>query len=223
MVATSQINEGLLVITDKQTDGKGQRGNSWMTTPGMNLTFTLVLKPGFLKVTEQFQMTMVISLALKQVLQYYVPRELVNIKWPNDLYINDRKTAGILIENNLRGNTIDHMLVGIGLNVNQLEFGGLNATSVLKETGEMTDLDVLLEDLLLSIEQHYLKLRNGKVHLLRNEYLNHLRWKDEWHRYSSNGEAFNGRIIGVDQLGRLIVETTSGQKAFDIKDISFLK
>ena len=223
MACDSQISEGLLVITDKQTEGKGQRGNSWLVQPGKNLTFTLVLKPAFLKITDQFQMTIVVSMALRQVLSKYVTRSVVEIKWPNDLYINDKKVAGILIENNLKSNKIDNMLVGIGLNVNQVDFGKLNATSVLKESGELVSLEVLLEDILLSIEQYYIKLRNGKIHELRNDYLRHLRWMDEWHRYSSGEEEFNGRIIGVDQLGRLVVQTSDRQRAFDIKDISFLK
>ena len=152
-----------------------------------------------------------------------MPYEQVTIKWPNDLYINDRKVAGILIENNLKGSNIENMLIGIGLNVNQLEFGGLAATSILKETGELAELDVLLEDILLSIERHYLKLRNRQIHGLRQIYLDSLRWKDEWHRFASGEKEFTGRILGVDQLGRLIVETPENQLAFDIKDISFLK
>ena len=103
-------NEGTVIITDDQFAGKGQQGNTWQSEPGSNLTFSLVLKPGFLSPNQQFLITVAVSLALKSTLEEYLPGE-IQIKWPNDIYYRERKIAGILIENVLRGSNFDYCIV----------------------------------------------------------------------------------------------------------------
>ncbi|MEL6559440.1 MAG: biotin--[acetyl-CoA-carboxylase] ligase [Bacteroidota bacterium] len=223
MAATSELLEGSVIITDKQTDGRGQRGNTWVTEAGKNLTFSLFLKPSFLKISEQFNMTMIISLAVREVFEKFSHSSQVQIKWPNDVYIADRKCAGILIENSLKGNKLEEMVVGIGMNINQGNFHVSQATSLFGETGAEFELRDVLEETLIAIEKYYLQLKNSGLHAIRSNYLSKLMWKDEWHIFEAAGKAFNGKILGVDQIGRLIVEKDKNQYAFDIKEISFLK
>lgn len=223
MAANSELVEGSVVITDKQTNGKGQRGNTWVSESGKNLTFTLMLKPAFLKIAEQFSMTMVISLAVKEVFEKFLYENDIKIKWPNDIYVNEKKCAGILIENSLKGNKIECMIVGIGMNINQGFFQLSKATSLFGETGKEFDLINVLEETLLTIEKYYLMLKQQGVHKLRPDYLANLLWRNEWHLFRTNEDCFTGKILGVDQLGRLVVETQNNQQTFDIKEISFVK
>lgn len=223
MAANSELLEGSIIITDKQTDGKGQRGNTWITEAGKNLTFSLFLKPSFLKIAEQFNMTMIISLAVRDIFEKFSNSEQVQIKWPNDIYIDERKCAGILIENSLKGNKIEEMIVGIGMNINQGVFHLNKVTSLFGETGVEFDLREVLEETLIAIEKYYLQLKNSGLYAIRSTYLSKLMWKDEWHTFESAGKTFTGKILGVDQIGRLILEKDKNQLAFDIKEISFLK
>ena len=121
-LADGTAYEGDMVVTDGQTQGRGQRGNQWIAQSGQNLTFSLVLQPTFLLASEQFWLNMAVSLAVYDSLSPFIPAGL-RIKWPNDIYVNDRKMGGILIENALQGYNLAHSVVGIGLNINQTQLG----------------------------------------------------------------------------------------------------
>jgi BirA family biotin operon repressor/biotin-[acetyl-CoA-carboxylase] ligase len=112
--------DGTVVYTTVQSCGRGQQGNSWESEPGRNLAFSLLLKPTFLPVTMSFALSELTALAIAETLDEYVPGFL--IKWPNDIYHDDRKAVGILIENRLSGRTLSHSIVGVGVNLNQRVF-----------------------------------------------------------------------------------------------------
>ena len=120
LVREERPEEGSLVIADFQTGGRGQMGNSWFSSKGDNLLFSLVIYPKTVRANEQFIISRIASLAIKNTLDQFV--DDIRIKWPNDIYWNDKKIAGILIENDLQGNTIDNSVIGIGINVNQEMF-----------------------------------------------------------------------------------------------------
>jgi len=214
------VVEGTLVITSNQFNGRGQRGNQWISEPGKNLTFSLILKPTFLKPDQQFRLTQVISLAVAD----YVTKkthEVVKIKWPNDLLINSRKVCGILIENSISGETIQTSIVGVGLNVNQIEFFGYNATSLKNETLRDFDLQNELNELLHCIEVRYLQLRDGKFEKIAEDYLQNLYRIGEQHTFKISNNEKQGVIEGVDQRGRLVVSFDGFKQEFDLKEISF--
>jgi BirA family biotin operon repressor/biotin-[acetyl-CoA-carboxylase] ligase len=212
--------EGTVVITDNQHGGRGQRGNRWVSQPGKNLTFSLILKPAFLRPDQQFRLTMVMSLAVADYVKGKVP-DSIKIKWPNDVLVNERKICGILIENSLSGDTIQSAVVGIGLNINQVSFPNLNATSIKQETGKNYTLQNELPLLLQAIEERYVQLRDGRINLLENDYLTNLFRKGELHAFNTMNGALNGMIEGVDQRGRLILQTSEGKQFYDLKEISF--
>ncbi|MEQ1587636.1 MAG: biotin--[acetyl-CoA-carboxylase] ligase [Cyclobacteriaceae bacterium] len=214
------IVEGTVVITDNQHSGRGQRGNQWVSEPGKNLTFSLILRPGFLRPDQQFRLTMVMSLAVTDFVKSKVP-DSVKIKWPNDVLVNERKICGILIENSLSGDTIQSAVAGIGLNINQTSFPSLNATSIKQETGKDYTLENELPLLLQAIEERYVQLLDGKINLLENDYLTNLYRKGELHVFNTMAGALNGMIEGVDQRGRLILQTSEGKQFYDLKEISF--
>ena len=140
-----ELESGTVLAAREQTAGRGQRGNTWFTEPGKNLTFSIVLKFGEgglppLRATEAFWLNYVISVAVADFLQSHAI--WCKVKWPNDVYVGKNKICGILIENALTGNGLAASVIGIGLNINQREFPQLaNATSLWSLTGEEYPLE----------------------------------------------------------------------------------
>ena len=121
-LAKSRLPEGTAIVAAEQTQGRGYSGNQWKSEKGMNLLLSVVLYPVFLAPRQHFFLNQVASLAIAETLQAYLPVKDVKIKWPNDVFIGDKKAAGILIENSVKGNIIQHAVPGMGINVNQTEF-----------------------------------------------------------------------------------------------------
>jgi BirA family transcriptional regulator, biotin operon repressor / biotin---[acetyl-CoA-carboxylase] ligase len=215
------IIEGTVVITDKQTAGKGQQGNSWESEPGKNLTFSLVLKPGFLQVNQQYQLNKAIALGIRDALKEISEKE-IKIKWPNDIMAAGKKLCGILIENNIGSNSIQQSIVGIGLNVNQTKFDIPRAGSLKLLMHLDFDLNTLLELLLLSIEVRYLQLRAKQTDKIDADYLNALQGLNESLSFISGDEVFEGIIRGIDENGKLLVEVNASMRAFAVKEITYL-
>ena len=216
-----EATEGSIFITNHQTRGKGQRGNSWETKPGENLTFSLVLQPKFLDLSEQFLLNMAISNAIRRCFQEYVPGLLV--KWPNDLVIPGfGKIGGILIENLVGTKGWEYAVVGIGLNINQNQFASAQATSLSLVTGNTYPLEELFKLIVVHLEQAYIALKKGKNAVLTQEYLQHLYLIEKWAVFKVDEQELEGKIIGLTEIGNLLLELPSGrQQSFGIKEISF--
>ncbi len=214
--------EGTLVITDHQTAGRGQRGNTWVASQGENFTLTFVLRPGFLAIKDQFYLNMAVALGLYDYLSAKTDKA-VRIKWPNDILVDDKKVCGVLIENQLQGQHFTNSLVGIGLNINQQTFAISTATSLSLLTGQRYDLATELPQLLATLEARYLQLREGRLDTLKKQYLSALYWLGEERQFTSAGATFNGTITGIDASGKLNVQTTAGLRAFDLKEIAYVR
>jgi BirA family biotin operon repressor/biotin-[acetyl-CoA-carboxylase] ligase len=216
----SNVTEGTTVVTNKQTAGRGQRGNSWEAEPGKNLTFSVILKPFFLQASEHFQLNMAISTACHQFLSQYITKDLF-IKWPNDLYSGHKKLGGILIESVIKDNKLEKAIVGIGINVNQEQFSQPRATSLKLTTEVEYNLEKLLPQLLTSIEQYYLKLRARDLSYIQKNYLKNLYFYQKKRTFKTNF-VFEGIITGIDSIGRLQVEVNGEVKVFSFKEIEFV-
>lgn len=223
LLAKSRPVEGTAIIAHHQTHGKGQYGNSWQTEPGQNLTLSVVLYPNFVPAAGQFILSKVVALAVRECLQLYL-KDPVMIKWPNDIYCRGQKLSGILIENTIQGANLSDSVIGVGINVNQSEFqSGLGKPASLKIlTGEEVELNRLFHNLMAMLEKWYLLLRAGRKDQIRAQYLQHLYLRDEWHTYKSDSGTFTGRIIGVNEMGLLAVETENGLQYFANKEIVYL-
>ncbi len=213
------LPEGFIVYTDYQTAGKGQGGNSWQSRSGKNLLFSMLLYPGHVPVHEQFIISQIVSIGIKRVLDQYT--EHISIKWPNDIYWKDRKTAGILIENSLQGTNIKDAVIGIGININQCEFNEyINAVSLKQITGRTYARKKLLKQIKESILQIYTQWDKEKI---RIEYARMLYRNSGYHCYSTPNETFEARIIQIRPDGRLILQEPSGrQRSFYFKEVSFV-
>ena len=226
----TKITEGAVWTTFNQTAGRGQMGNQWLAEPDQNIAFTTVLYPNFLDAREQFHLNKAIALAVYDFFDGIfeannTPQSSgLTVKWANDIYWHDEKIAGILIQNALTGNRLQHTIIGIGLNINQLEFPKeFNATSLKRVLKNDFDLFSLVEQLAKAIEQRYLQLKTGNFKKLHDEYLSKLyRFGVESIFQYPNGESFRGTIMGVSAVGRLEILTTEGVRGFDIKEVKFV-
>jgi len=210
--------EGTVVITDNQYSGRGQRGNLWISEPGKNLTFSVLLKPK-VRPDQQFILTQLVALA---VADYVITKTTsVKIKWPNDILVNDKKICGILIESSLSGAVVQFVIAGAGLNINQTVFQNPRATSLKLETGKEFNLNTELHELLQAVEVRYLQLREGNIAKLQHDYLQRLYRLGEQHEFKTGSEFVKGSIESVDEQGRLQVKIDGATKTFDLKEISF--
>jgi BirA family biotin operon repressor/biotin-[acetyl-CoA-carboxylase] ligase len=218
------LMEGTVIMAEKQFAGRGQHQNGWHAEPGKNLTFSLLLKPHFLSVTNQFDLVRAVSLGVHDALRPLLGNQL-KIKWPNDIYYADYKLGGMLIENLIQGNQIKNAIIGIGLNVNQERFPVElpNARSIKQILHEDYDLKALLSEICRHIEAYYLNLKAGKISFVRKTYLSRLYWLNESKSFKTQNTVFSGVIIDVKDTGKLVIQNNNGEEnEFSLKQIEFL-
>jgi len=224
LIKSESIPEGTIIHTDFQTAGRGQKGNQWESEEGMNLLFSIVLYPIMISPEDQFIISMIISLGICDFLKIHIP--VSKIKWPNDIYAGDDKIAGILIENSITGNVISYSVAGIGLNINQTVFPGYipNPVSLKILTGKEHDILTCLKQLAGFLDRRFKQIISGNHSEIRNEYISSLYRLYEWHEFSTMDGKFSGRIIAVDDSGRLMAEDQNGEiRRFYFKEIDFCK
>jgi len=224
LISQQRPENGCVIITDDQTKGRGQDTSSWESEKGKNLTFSIVFYPGF-TADHQFVFNKAISSGICDFLKAELPEHTINIKWPNDIYIGDKKACGILIQNSVIGNKLDYVVVGIGLNVNQTVFksNAPNPISLKMITDIEYDLDIVLEKLLKYIFNRYLQVKPETKQIIENEYHKTLYRLMEWHEYLINNNIVTARIAGTNEYGQLLLETKSGEVLVcDLKEVKFI-
>lgn len=216
----ADLPEGTVLITDHQTQGRGQRGNTWESGKSENLTFSILLRPRFLAVRDQFRLSMATALGITEGLAAFVPQGL-SVKWPNDLMWNDRKVGGILIENQSQGPQLTTSITGIGVNVNQQRFTHAGAGSLIQASGCTLELNEVFQQILGAIEARYLQLRSGGHVVIRNDYHEALFRRGVAQVFESEGKTFKGMIQGVDEVGRLRIRVGEEERCYDLKEVKF--
>lgn len=223
-IAEKKLPEGTVIVAEEQTQGRGYAGNTWQSERGKNLLMSMVLYPNFLSPRQHFFLNQVVSLAISDTLDEHIPANEVRIKWPNDVFIGNRKVAGILIENSIKGNMIQHCIVGMGINVNQTGFGdGLKqATSLAKELKSEIPLEQLMQQLFTHFEKRYLQLKREKFEMLVKEYMKKMYLVDELATFSAQQKKFRGKIEGLTADGRLVIEQDGIHKVYGFKEVEFV-
>lgn len=219
------LPEGTLVYSNNQTKGRGQRGNSWISGPGLNLAASYVLKPTFLSVDKLFFMYVVSALAVHDLMSETLNSGQfdIKIKWPNDILVNSKKIAGILNENIISNTTANTTVIGIGININQEEFNGVeNATSLALLSLVKHDINAILRSLSIHLEKYYLQLKNKQFDPLLQMYYKHFYKIGEEQMFIINGETKKLLIKGINDKGLLHLTNTLKDHYFDVKEVKWI-
>jgi BirA family biotin operon repressor/biotin-[acetyl-CoA-carboxylase] ligase len=221
-----KAEEFYTVIAEDQTDGKGQRGNSWESEPSKNLTFSIVLYPTAIEANKQFHLSMLASIAIIDTLTDYT--DGFSIKWPNDIYWHDKKICGILIENELEGQYLSQSIIGIGLNINQTEFlsSAPNPVSLYQIIGKEIDKDEVFSKIIHALLGGYKALEDNFIEAsacISHLYKKFLYRKDDFHLYQDKDGTFEARIHDVGHDGYLYLEDTGNNiRKYAFKEVTYI-
>jgi len=225
LLANGKPAEGTVVKTDDQTRGRGQSGSSWQSEAGKNAALSVILYPTFLHPREQFYLSQIVSLSIWDALHDFLG-DRVRIKWPNDIYVQDKKICGILIQNSISSDKILSSVIGIGLNINQKDFSKKlpNPTSLSLESGETHLISEVLEVLYKKLNQYYLQLRTKNFALINTAYIERLyKFGQVADFQDQQGIHFSGAIKGTSPSGKLKIKTKNGMRLFSLKEVRFKK
>lgn len=223
MIANEVVADYTVVIADYQTNGRGQMGTTWDSEKGKNLMFSMFKDLSIHDVEFPFYISMAISLAILKALKTLNIPDL-SIKWPNDILSADKKVCGILIENVIK-NKLNSTIIGVGVNVNQMEFENLQqATSLKNIIGVHFNRDEILQHIIEHTKAYALLLQKGKYDAVKNEYEANLFRKNKPSTFkNTEGKMFSGFIKGVTKYGKLLVVLEDEiVKKFDLKEITLL-
>ena len=212
-----------LVWADKQTNGRGQRGNSWESEKGKNLTLSIMTHPTFLAAENQFILSKAISLAVVDTLLNYGIS--AKIKWPNDIYVGDKKICGILIECDINGSgMLQRVIIGLGLNVNQTKFvsNAPNPTSMSIATNKKFNREDILEDLAHGFENIFMMISESLYSPIHNRYFDLLYRKDGVHCYKDKDGEFKASISSITRYGALVLKRKGIDKEYQFKEVAFI-
>ena len=218
---STPYREGTVIMAEDQYAGKGQVGSVWKSQAGKNLTISVLLNPNFLAPTSQFQLNIAVSLAIIQALEPLLGEPL-SIKWPNDIYYNDKKLGGVLIENIIRGSQWKHAIIGIGLNINQTDFGDYTKACSLKQILRQTvNKKHILVTLCEALSHQYDLLKRGLFAQQKQAYHHKLYKLGKTSLFEIAGLQYQGKIIDTTEAGRLIIDFGDRITDFGIKEIAF--
>lgn len=222
-IASEGFNEDYkAIVTFNQTEGRGQAGNKWFSGNNENISYSIVFKP-LLPVQNQFLISQAVALAVKSFLEKYTGG--IQIKWPNDIFIDNKKIAGILIENSLKGQKIENSIIGIGVNINQEVFDNSlpDAVSLMYITGNSYDLNQLSSELHNQIVKYLDNLTIDKAGEIERFYINSLLRRDGLHEYQDVSGRFMARIKGIGSQGNLILELEDFSiRSYFFKEVTFV-
>jgi len=222
LINTTKVPDGTVIMAHYQHSGRGQMGNEWLSNPGENLMCSIIYRTNQLAATESFVISKIAAIAVKETVEEITNQHTL-IKWPNDIYIEQKKVSGMLIENQWQGNQLT-TIIGIGININQTEFDQeLRATSCSLVSGKTHQIDTVLKTLVQNLEHYYNWIR-GKKHIdLNMLYKDNLLFFEENRKYKSNDVTFKAAITDVLNTGHIELTKSNGEKQlYAFKEIEFV-
>jgi BirA family transcriptional regulator, biotin operon repressor / biotin---[acetyl-CoA-carboxylase] ligase len=221
LVQKGEAVSGEGIFAKEQTAGKGRRGKTWKSQSGENIIFTANQQMQWLPVQQQFQLSIAVALGCYDFLSNYIKKS-IKIKWPNDIFINDRKAGGILIENVVKGNLWQWAIIGIGLNINQENFdNGLKAISLKQITGINYDVIELANKLLLNLTNRIDQLKSGSFNSLLYEYNENLFCRNNVVKLKKGDIVFETKIEKISSVGELITKDII-ERRFKFDEVEWL-
>ncbi|MCQ2219635.1 MAG: biotin--[acetyl-CoA-carboxylase] ligase [Paludibacteraceae bacterium] len=219
------VQEGLMVCTEFQSQGRGQMDNTWESAKGENLLFSLLLYPTFIAPSDMFLISQAVSLGVKDMLNIYCGISGISIKWPNDIYWRDKKIAGILVENFISGHSIESSIVGIGININQKEFlsDAPNPVSVSQISGKEFNVNECAVVVRKAILDRYILLLNAKLDKIRDDFFASLYRREGLFKYRDAAGEFMAEIDDVLPHGILVLRDEDGRRReYAFKEVEFI-
>ena len=224
LIKQGKILPGAVIMADEQTAGKGQRGAVWSSNAGENMLLSVFLNSANLSLHQQVALTHFAAVSVLETLRKIGIS--AQIKWPNDIFVGHRKIAGILIENAIVNGQISHSILGIGLNVNQMDFKDLSATSVKREKMAFYAVEDLLFQLIFVLNKYWEPLESGDLGLLRSLYLDNMYLLEQEATFEDENGIFNGTIQGISEVGLLTIrKVVNGEtilQNYDLKEVRFI-
>ena len=222
LIAKGDIKNYTAVISKYQTNGRGRNNSIWQDEPSKNLNFTLYKEFNSFKIENKFLLNIISSISVFKLLKKYNLKNL-SVKWPNDIMTGNKKISGILIENNIRGKLINYSVIGIGINVNQLNFKNLpKATSLHIETGVTNSPELMAEELQQILKLNFELMLENPDELL-NDYNKFLFEKDKTANFLINGKIFLGKLTKVNKLGQILIRNNDGViEKFNVDEIKLI-
>lgn len=218
--------DGTALIADFQTNGRGQQGTVWKSASGENMLISYLVRPVFLAVSDQFMLSKTIALGVKKFIEGQLDNQYpVSVKWPNDIYIEGRKIAGILIENSLQNKMLRQAITGIGININTEYFPNeLNAVSMFQLTKEKKVIADILPQLHETLNHYYFLLQSKNFNVINTEYENSMYQFGIMADYEWENRKIRAKITGTDISGRLKLTDENGNEiTAGMKEITFLR
>ena len=214
-VKSKRPPEGSLVTADFQTNGRGQRGNVWVSNRAENFMGSYIFYPVFLSASEQFWLNKAFSVGVVDSIKTFLPEKRIEIKWPNDILVDGKKIAGILIENQLQGLKLFTTIFGIGINKNQLEFNTLpQATSLALQNNTDISTDQIIDDLSSKLERRYLQVKAGNYSGIQDAYMESLFGIGKEINMYVNNQLASVRLLDVNDFGQVMVSSKEEIKVF---------
>ena len=223
-ISQKDDGESYVIKTDFQSVGKGQGSNIWESETAKNLMFSFNSINHGLEAVNQFYITAIVSCSVCDIISEYLPNNDVKIKWPNDIYIGNKKVAGILIENDVLNNEIVESIIGIGININQEVFksDAPNPISLINILKKEIDLNEVLNIFINKFDKNYNLLKDDEYNKIREDYLKKLFRINEEHLFIIDDTQVKGMIVGIDEYGFLQIEINENIKSFDIKEVKYI-
>tara|TARA_B110000495_G_C23023243_1_gene607443 strand:+ start:1654 stop:2400 length:747 start_codon:yes stop_codon:yes gene_type:complete len=224
LLSKSEPIEGTVIITDKQTKGRGQFGNSWQSENNKNLTFSIILKPKFLIPSHQFYLSKISAITSVLSLNECTNKQF-SIKWPNDIYFNDKKIGGILIENSITTNRIIDSIIGIGININQTFSEDLMiATSLSEILNKPQKIEPILIKFLNTFEKLFIMLQNNKLEEINSLYHSLLLGINQKRKFIDTklNLEISAILKGVNSIGQLHLYSNENDLFYNLKELKWI-
>jgi BirA family biotin operon repressor/biotin-[acetyl-CoA-carboxylase] ligase len=219
---SGKVSDGTAYFALDQQQGKGQRARAWSSQPGENIILSVVKSCTSLQLQEQFQLSCAVALACFDLFSAYAGEE-TRIKWPNDIFWRDRKAGGILIENIIKTDKWDKAIIGMGININQTVFEGMEkkAVSLKQITGKTFDPISLAKELCGHLDKRFDQLQQESFDHLLSLFNQHLYKRGETVQFKKQESPFHAKVDGVNEKGHLLI-THGFQEALTLGDVTWI-
>ena len=222
----ADLKAPVMVTAYRQTAGQGQRGNSWEAEPGKNLTFSIFYRPVDLPPMAQFSMSEAVALAVVDFLGLYGIE--AKVKWPNDIYVGDKKICGILIRHSIMGGCVSYSVIGVGIDVNQTLFvsDAPNPVSMKQITGETYNLSQLEKEIAEIMERRLKGIISSESREKLHEEFMRTLWRGDGRFYpfmdTASGDIFSAKIAGIESHGPMILRLADeSERTYAFKEVAF--